>query len=279
MAKNNKPKCVMVLTEGPSDRAALNDFLTEMYSLIDEKIEVFFPVMTEAAIEADGSIELNYNGDITSRNGIVPDKILPMLLKLFIHPELEKHPGYKYPGEIHEVIHIVDIDGAYLDDDRIITAKEDDDRHLPYYDDENNTIVARDTEDIIERNERKRNNLKKLVETKRLRITIAKDRNETKEKPYKVFFFSSNLDHVLFGKANNEKYYKVSDARSFGSSFFDEPLKMARYFIDHPAASTQGNYHDSWQELMDDTESLKPATNLNILVKDLLKRAKISVNN
>ena len=40
----------MILTEGPSDRAALTDFFTDLYSLINEDIEVFFPLLREESI-------------------------------------------------------------------------------------------------------------------------------------------------------------------------------------------------------------------------------------
>lgn len=265
----------MILTEGPSDRAALTDFFTELYSLIDEDIEVFFPLLTEESLSEDGDIEVNYNGDITSRNGINQDNVLPMLLKMFIHPELKKHPAYEYPASVQEVIHIVDIDGAYLDESRIVNAESGETRELPYYDDQNHIVIVKDRDTFIQRNMQKRENLEKLVNTKRLRITMSKGENEAKEKPYRVFFFSSNLDHVLFGKANNESYNKVGDARKFGNDFYGEPLKLASYFIHHPCATPAGNYFDSWSSLSENDCSLQPCTNINILVDDLLKRARI----
>ena len=265
----------MILTEGPSDKAALTGFFTELYSLIDEDIEVFFPVLSEDCITGNGDVEEIYNGDITSRNGVEPDNILPMLLKMFIHPELKKHEAYEYPSSVYEVIHLVDIDGVYLDDDRIVQADQNETRDLPYYDDRNNTIIVRNRDWIIDRNRRKRENLAKLVETKRLRITMAKDENTAREKPYKVYYFSSNLDHVLFGKANNESRNKVGDARRFSNDFYEEPLKMAAYFMNHPCAVSEQDYYDSWKTLSENSSSLEAATNINLLVDDLLKRAKI----
>lgn len=265
----------MVLTEGPSDRAALTGFFQDLYSLIDEDIEVFFPVFQEESMSESGEIEMNYNGDITSRNGITPDNVLPMLLKLFIHPELKNHEAYNYPKYIHEIIHLVDIDGVYIDDDRIITAEQNETRKLPYYDDQNHTLIVRDREAIIRRNKRKRENLKKLFETKRLRITIAKDESSAREKPYKVYYFSTNLDHVLFGKANNESYNKVDDARKFSNDFYGESLKMANFFLSHPAAVSEMTYSDSWEMLEKNNCSLEASTNINLLIKELLKQAKV----
>lgn len=275
MGRNKKPKCVMILTEGPSDRAALTDFFTDLYSLVDEDIEVFFPLLREESLSENGDIEVNYNGDITSRKGITPENVLPMLLKMFIHPELKKHPAYEYPASVHEVIHLVDIDGVYLDDDRIVEAEPGETRDLPFYDDQSHMMVVRNRESIILRNQRKRENLKKLVETKRLRITMAKDQNSSREKPYKVFFFSSNLDHVLFGNANNESYNKVGDAIRFSNDFYGEPLKLANYFLRHPCATFEKKYEDSWKALADNSTNLAACTNINLLIEELLKQAKV----
>lgn len=266
----------MILSEGPSDRAALTGFFTDLYSKIDENIEVFFPILSEESINDEGDIETHYNGDITSRNGINDSNILPMLLKLFIHPELKKHPAYEYPSSVCEVIHLVDIDGVYLNDDRIQTGEDQDMEH-PYYDDKDNIIIAKDRVALIDRNQRKRANLEKMINTKRLRITMEKDANESREKSYRVFFFSKDLDHVLYGRANNESHYKVSDAQEFANSYYEDPLGMAKFFLEHPNASPFDNYLDSWKWLMDDTETLMPRTNLNVLVSDLLSRAGIKL--
>lgn len=271
-----KPKCVMILSEGPSDRAALTGFFTDLYAMIDPDIEVFFPRLHEESFDDDGKVEVKYNGDITSRLGITKDNILPMLLKLFIHPELKKHPAYEYPASVCEVIHLVDIDGAYLKDSKIRNC-EDQNNKLPYYDDESNIILTRDRGSLIDRNQRKRENLDRLINTKRLRITMEKDANESKEKPYRVFYFSRDLDHVLYGKANNEHYNKVGDAQRFANNYYDEPLEMAKYFINHECASPVIDYKGSWEWLMNDQETLSPKTNINVLVMDLLKRAKVKI--
>lgn len=271
-----KPKCVMILSEGPSDRLALTDFFTSLYSMIDPDIEVFFPRLSEEYLADDGNVGVHFNGDITSRYGITKDNILPMLLKLFIHPELKKHPAYEYPASVCEVIHLVDIDGAYLKDCKIQSC-EDQNKKLPYYDDESNVILAKDRDDIIDRNQRKRENLVRLINTKKLRITMEKDANESKEKPYRVFYFSRDIDHVLYGKANNVYLNKGRDAENFAKKYYGEPLKMAKYFIELECASPMTDYKGSWEWLMSDQDTLSPRTNINVLIMDLLKRAKVEV--
>ena len=266
----------MILSEGPSDRAALTGFFTDLYAMIDPDIEVFFPRLHEEYFDEDGNVEVNYNGDITSRSGINKDNVLPMLLKLFIHPELKKHPAYEYPASVCEVIHLVDIDGVYLKDSKI---QNDEGQHakLPYYDDESNIISARNRDRILERNQRKRANLSKMISTDKLIITMEKDSNESRKKPYRVFFFSRDLDHVLYGKANNDHHNKVNDAQSFANQYYDEPLEMAKFFLELECASPVTDYQGSWEWLMNDQDTLSPRTNINVLVMDLLKRAKVKI--
>ena len=266
----------MILSEGPSDRAALTGLFTSLYEMIDPDIEVFFPVLSEEYLSEEGNIMVKHNGDITTRCGINKDNILPMLLKLFIHPELKKHPAYEYPSSVCEVIHLVDIDGVYLKDSSI-QDYEDNDRKLPYYDDERNLILTNDASSLKERNKRKRENLDRMINAKKLRITMEKDANESREKPYRVFYFSTNLDHVLYERANNESYYKVSDAEDFANKFYDKPLEMAKFFINHKAASPVEDYKGSWQWLMDDEDTLMPKTNINVLIMELLSKAKIKI--
>ena len=265
----------MILSEGPSDRVALSEFFTNLYSMIDPDIEVLFPRLSEEFLDDDGKVDFKYNGDITSRFGINGNNVLPMLLKMFIHPELKKHPAYKYPASVYEIIHLVDIDGVYLKDGKIQNS-EDQNIKCPYYDDGNNIIITKDREALIDRNQRKRENLDRLINTKRLRITMEKDANESKGKPYRVFFFSRDLDHVLYGKSNNEHYNKVDDAQKFANKYYDDPLAMAKFFINHACASPVVDYKGSWQWLKDDHDTLMPRTNINVLILDLLKRAKVS---
>lgn len=272
------PKCVMVLTEGPSDRIALSDFFNDLYAKIDKDIEVFFPVLKEEVISSSDGIEYKYNGDITSRRGVDSNNIFGLLLKLFIQPELEKRPAYIYPKSVCEVIHLIDIDGIYLDNSRIIEDKSGVYQHLPYYDVEQGIIYADKKAEIEERNERKRNNIKKLVDTKSINLKITKESNSSRERPYRVFFFSSNLDHVLYGKANNEDNSKIRDAQRFSNYFYNEPEKAAEFFINHQGAVKNTNYKDSWKLLMENHDENLQLTNINILVEDLLNRIKNAPN-
>lgn len=271
----NKPKCVIVLTEGPSDRSSLGGFIQDAFSQIDDEIEVFFARLSEDVLNEQGDIETHYDGDITTRRGINENNILPMLLKLFIHPELEKHPAYKSPSSICEIIHLVDIDGAFLNKRNVLVAPTDFEKKLPYYDVANNTIIARDRSSIVDRNIIKRKNLERLINTKKLNVTLSEESSESREKPYRVYYFSSNLDHVLHGDANMPSYLKVPKANRFANEH-DDWKDMANFLLNHPCAVNTKNYQESWEILMN-SNTLNPITNINLLVADLIKRANVKL--
>ena len=116
-----------------------------------------------------------------------------------------------------------------------------------------------------------------MIHTDKLRITLEKGANEYREKPYRVFYFSTNLDHVLYGIANNERYNKVREAGKFANKYYEKPLEMAKYFVNHKFASPVTDYKGSWQWLMDDEDTLSPKTNINVLILDLLNKANIKI--
>lgn len=270
-----KPKCVLILTEGKSDRSALSGLFQDIYSCIDEDIEVFFPILKEDSFNNNGDKETHFDGDITSRNGVDENNILGLLMKMFIHPELEKHPAYKTPSSICEIIHLVDIDGAFLNKRNVLTAPDVFGKKLPHYDVANNTIVARDRSSIVDRNIRKRKNLEKLISTRKLNVTLSAESGESREKPYRVYYFSSNLDHVLHGDANMPSYLKVPHANRFANEY-DNWKDMAKFLLNHPCAVTTKNYLESWEILMN-SNTLSPMTNINLLIADLLKRANVKL--
>lgn len=170
----------MILTEGQSDRNALVNFFTELYSRIDEDIEVFFPRLHDEYVNKDNTIA--YDGDITSRNKINEKNILPMLLKMFIQPCLKKHDAYKSPASILEVIHLVDLDGIYLADGYIKEPEKFDQKDYPFYDKDNKNMLVKNRDEILRRNIHKKQNLQRLIDTKKLEIRIDKGDNAVRLK-------------------------------------------------------------------------------------------------
>ena len=145
-----KRKVVLILVEGQSEINALKPTLSALYDSIDKEIEVFFPTIIEDDLEV--------RGDITSKIGITPEVIEGCIYKLFLKNFFDKEK--LYPKDITEIIQIVDLDGAYIQNCQIVNGENPSGYKKPYYCE--NQIITNDVSGIIERNERKRNNLNYL---------------------------------------------------------------------------------------------------------------------
>lgn len=257
MQKGQRPKrkVVLFLVEGKTDIKALSLGISAIYEEIDPEIEVFFPTIVE-----DGS---NTGGDITSRNGITPTNIEGCINKLFLEPFYQEKK--LYPKDITEIVQIVDLDGAFVPNDCIITGDNPNEKDKPFYSNEN--IITNNVAHIIERNEKKQSILAVLTSLKNLRT-------RSKTPSYSIYYFSSNLDHFLYGNANllvkekHENAEKFSLDTSLDINTFVETIKKT------PGALLDMTFEESWDFIKDGTNSLKRHSNINILLDKLLGQIK-----
>ena len=110
MSRKGKRKVLLLIIEGKSEDIALYPSLSKLFEQIDENIELI-----TAKIKNNGN---NDGGDITSKKGVNTSNIEYYLKKLIIYPCMELHKVEE--DDIIGVIQIVDTDGAYIDDERII---------------------------------------------------------------------------------------------------------------------------------------------------------------
>lgn len=159
-----RKKVVLFIVEGINDKTCLESVLGK---IIDSN-KVRFQI-TE--------------GDITSRNGIDEFKIrneIGKIVKSF------KDKYHLNPDHFMEVVHIIDTDGVFIDDKSIIYADVEEPQ---YFDD---GIKTKNVDNIVSRNHRKRAIIERML----------KISSVLKSVPYSVFYFSSNMDHVLHGEAS-----------------------------------------------------------------------------
>ena len=97
-----RKKIVFVIVEGPSDDTALG----VIFSRIFDKNKVHVEIM---------------HGDITSNFSIAPEKIDHFLTDLVKQYAKSMHFQQK---DFQQVIHLVDMDGAYISEDLIVENKE-----------------------------------------------------------------------------------------------------------------------------------------------------------
>lgn len=164
--KMTEKKVIAFIVEGPSDEAALGTIMKEHFS----SNEVRFVVV-------HGDITLN---DYVSHNNIVK-KINAQIDRVKIR--------YRYhQDDFLKIIHITDADGVYISKSDIAEA---DIEKIQYYEDH---INAKNASEIAERNKRKGDILYKLRKTGKVNGI-----------PYRIYFNSCNLEHVLYGELKNQK--------------------------------------------------------------------------
>ena len=252
--KRPKRKVVLFLLEGQSEINAMKPAISALYDSIDPEIEVFFPTIVE-----DGC---DIRGDITSKLGISPDVIEGCIYKLFLKTFFDTEK--LYPKDVTEIIQIVDIDGAYISDEHITLGDNPNGEDKPYYD--YNGIITKDVENIVQRNKRKRDNLDYLS-------SLSEIHTKSKRPKYSVFFFSSNLDHFLYGDANLSARDKTSKADEYAARYELDPDGFVSAIKATPGALLGMDYEQSWQFIKEGDNSIKRHTNINILLDRLINES------
>ena len=285
MPKRNKkekqaPNIVIFLVEGESDKIALELPLSNLIFDHFPEYEVRF-LLQERQVSNTGDevedvdsdddeddeelldeVEYAYGGDITTSSFVTPSNIETKITNRFIMPATKKDGIY--PKKIAKIIHIVDLDGAYIPDENVVPySDEHQGNEKPYYDGEGGRIETADVSAIIDRNDRKRKNLEHLLTLPEQKIKV-----RTKSIPYEIYFFSSNLDHFINNDANVEtgkKYLADQFIRSYGL----DTEEFAKYFFEDECSVGHMGYKESWEFIKENSNSVKRYTNIDCLIRNL----------
>lgn len=202
---------MFVIVEGPSDDEALSVLLNRMYDKNTVHVHIT-------------------HGDVTTKRGTGSSTILALLGEI-----IETYMNANHLAKTHfqEIVHIVDMDGAYIPDDAV--AKDVTVKKTLYSLMEIRTANVRE---IIDRNMTKRGCIDKITSTKKLFGV-----------PYQAYFMSCNLDHVLYNKRNSSDEEKERDslyfARRYRSDFrnlcnsYPNPLSQLGEPIWNPGLSSR----------------------------------------
>lgn len=221
-----RKKIVFVIVEGPSDETALSAVFDQIY----DKNAVYLYVT---------------RCDITTEKGTTSSNIINKVASTI----KQYAANYHFSNKIHfqEIIHIVDMDGACIPNENIV---EDNSATKAIYN--LNEIRTSDLEGIIRRNQQKKANLDKLCSCKKIWSI-----------PYRIFYMSCNLDHVLYDKLNSTDAEKENDAFAFAKKYkTDIPGFLA--FISESDFSVMTEYGKSWEYIRQDLHSLQRHTNLGL---------------
>lgn len=221
-------KIILVIVEGPSDDTALGVVLNQVY----DKNFVHIHIM---------------HGDITTRTGVNPQNIVAKIGNDVRGYAKSQH--YK-ASDFKQIMHIVDTDGAYIPDEKII---EEAGIGETIY--ETDGIHTADAERMINRNSIKRENLYRLRTCGNIWGV-----------PYRVYYMSCNLDHVLYDKRNSTDDEKENDAYEFAKKYKNDKTGFVSFICDSPF-SVNGSFKESWKYIETGMKSIERHTNLCICVK------------
>lgn len=225
MAQNTK-KVILFIVEGSTDESALSPILKKIF----QSKEVRFHVV---------------RGDMTSEWSVSGTNAIE---KVHEHMKIEMgRYGYR-KQDIIKVIHLIDTDGAFITEDKVIHGGSKD---IKYWEDR---IESLDPKQTAERNERKSQVLRRLCSVDKVG-TI----------PYCVYYFSRNLEHVLHNDNRNLTIEeKVGHADNFADEYNLNPDKF-KSFISSSDVCVSGDYKDTWNFIMEDVNSLCRHSNLHLL--------------
>lgn len=224
----NFQRVCLLIVEGHTDKRSLNNIISKY-------------------LKGKQLRALIMGTDITSDKSINVSNIQIHLwerIKRFIEEQKLKKT------DIVRIIHLTDTDGAFIDDTNVIYDKAYKD---PYY--KEDKILTAHVESIKGRNHRKAENIRFLLSLSNLSGI-----------PYKIFFMSCNLEHVLHGRNNLTDEEKSDMAEQIAEYYLG---KENTFFDDLRGSGLLYNtsYIDSWNEIQIGTNSLKRKTNLDKMLE------------
>lgn len=186
--------------------------------------------------------------DITSESGIKPENIeknLAQRIESFLKQDKLKK------SDITNIIHLTDLDGTFIDDKYVKFNKE---YEQPFYTTSDIQTVRPNS--IKDRNHRKADNIRKL-------LTV----DSILTKPYKLYFMSCNIDHVLHNVNNISDAEKQRLAEEFADKFLGHELTFLDY-LKNEGVIDSDTYEESWDKVQCGLNSLKRKTNIDKALKN-----------
>lgn len=224
----SRKKIVFVIVEGPSDEDALGTILHRYYKDKSVYVEV---------------MHCDITSDLSNKSRNIIEAIGNVVKKYA--------RGTFKASYFSCIIHITDTDGVFIPDDAVVNEPSADE---PFYSE--TEIRTCSKRNIEERNRYKRNNLKRLFSTGMIWNI-----------PYKIYYMSCNLDHVLYDKLNSTIEDKKKDSIAF-SQKYREDIPSFIEFISKSDFSVTGGYRESWQFISTECRSLERHSNFGLCFKE-----------
>lgn len=230
-------KVIVVIVEGVSDEALLFERLRSLYSKCEIKFEIqrcdlFYSNPPRKPIkEAIGNV--------------IKDIMMKRKFKL---------------KDILSVIHITDTDGCFIPV-AAIKVKNDQEANTIYSDDAILVNTELQKQCIADRNRIKSINVATMSNVGSI---------QSQKLNYQLYYFSRNLEHVIFNNANPDDETKVDNVEAFVESLYDNLENFLAIFL--PELTSQhypSRYSESWTYIKADLNSLKRGCNVSMMFEYL----------
>lgn len=243
MPRNRTKKVTLFIVEGPSDETTLLAVMSELLETDTEEVK----------------IEV-VHGDILTKEFVDETNVVSSIIE-FLQFIMNVYKIY-LPRDIKQIISIIDTDGTFIPNENVTESLCD---HIVYSLED---IRTNNVDYIRKKNARRKRVAHKLINT--YHITL-KDNNQRYRIPYRIFFFSRNLEHALHDKIEHiDEEGKKRLSETFDDYYGDNPEKFLE-LIQSPELAAAGNYRESWMHIAEGTNSLKRKTNLNIFFDEYCK--------
>jgi hypothetical protein len=226
---NSTKKVILFIAEGPTDEETLSPVLKKIF----QKEDVRFHIV---------------HGDLTSNWSVNAQNAVKTVNQ---HIDIERKRYGFDRKDILKVIHLVDMDGAFIKEDQVVHADQEE---ILYF---NDHIETRSPETVINRNFRKSQILSRLSLTGKIG-TI----------PYSIYYFSRNLEHVFHNsKKNLTDEEKVNYADAFADRYSENPSAFVSLLSGNDF-TVPGDYRDTWEFISQGTNSLNRYSNFHLLFQE-----------
>lgn len=231
-ATRKSKKVVIIIAEGNSEEYALYPFLKEL----GKPLNIMFTI-------THGDLLSDFKNEKTSHKEVIGSVINDFIKERKFLKE-----------DILIVAQLTDTDGVFMDESKVIV--DDSVERIKYGEESIAVHNESQIDTIVNRNKLKSTKLKALVQTDFTLNTI----------PYKIYYFSCNLDHVLHGDPNSEG--KAEKADEFAKSMNNNDIYN---FFEQQVLYDTENYEGSWEYVFNDNNSLKRGSNLILFLNELNK--------
>lgn len=230
MAMNRK-KVVLVIVEGGCEEVLLNNRLRDKFDQYHIRFHIHHGDILYDLSKPDEPIK-----------SVIGNAIKEFMMKSKFRPE-----------DIFCVLHIIDMDGCFIPEEAIVIDETQ--KELTVYHQDKITVPHdKQKKQIAARNIDRGNNINAM----KALDTILSD-----EITYRMFYFSRNLEHVLFNDANPEKGAKYPEVEQFAEQL-EIPIEE---FLQELMPPVQGvdPYSESWGLISQSNASLEQYSNVPLL--------------